>query len=56
MKCPHCGKDIKDSVVMSAAGAIQGRRGRRKLSPEQAREMQLKAAEARRRNREGREG
>lgn len=45
MKCPHCGKDIADNLVVSEAARIHGRRSRRQLSSEDAREM----AEARHR-------
>jgi hypothetical protein len=50
MKCIHCKKDIKDSIVLKAAGAIVARRRRRagnQITPERAREIQLKSAAAR---------
>ncbi len=39
MKCPHCSKDISETVVLQEAARIQGRRSRRKLTSEQAKEM-----------------
>jgi hypothetical protein len=45
MKCPHCGKDIKEELIMSEAARISGRRSKRTLSPEQARNMALKMHE-----------
>ncbi len=45
MKCPHCKKDIKEELVLSEAARIMGRRSKRKLSTEEAREMALKMHE-----------
>ncbi len=39
MKCPHCSKDIPDKLVTQEAARIQGRKSKRTLTPEQAREM-----------------
>ena len=45
MKCPHCKKDIKEELVLQESARIMGRRSKRKLTPEQAREMALKMHE-----------
>jgi len=55
VKCPGCGRqfDVKDAVVLQAAGAIVARRRRRagnELTPERAKELQAKSAAARRAN------
>lgn len=42
MKCPHCGKDIAESLIISEAAKIQRRKAKKKLSSEQAREMARK--------------
>lgn len=47
MKCPHCGKDIKEIIITQEAARIMGRRSKRSLSTEQAREMAQKSHEAR---------
>ena len=47
MKCPHCGKDIKENIITQEAARIMGRRSKRKLSHEEAKEMGKKGAEAR---------
>lgn len=39
MLCPHCNKEIQDAAVTKAAAAIAGRKSRRTLTAEQAREM-----------------
>ena len=48
MKCPHCGKDIKEHLVTQEAARIMGRRSKRKLTIEEARAMAEKSHEARR--------
>jgi len=53
MKCPHCKRDIREAAVLAGAAAIVARRRRRagnELTPERARELQLKSAEARQAN------
>ena len=52
MKCPHCQKKIDDKTLLAHAGAAGGRKSRRKLSPEDAKRMQAKSVETRRKNRE----
>jgi hypothetical protein len=55
MKCPHCKRDIRNAVVLSAAGAIMGRRRKRQgrqITPEQARRMQEASVAVRRTNAE----
>lgn len=47
MKCPHCGKDIKENIVTREAARIMGRRSKRALSTEQARAMAQKSHEMR---------
>ena len=37
--CPHCGKVIEDAIVKTHVARLNGRKSRRKLSPEQARKM-----------------
>lgn len=39
MKCPHCSKDIKESIITQEAARIQGRKSKRQLTPEQAKDM-----------------
>ena len=51
MKCPHCHKDIRDTLVLSAAGRIAAKH-RRPITSQQARWMQKKSVEARKRKRE----
>lgn len=54
MKCPHCKRDIREAVVLSAAASIAARRRARQgrqITPDQARAMQLRSAAARNRNR-----
>jgi len=54
MKCPHCKHDIREAVVLSAAGEIVAKRRRRNgrtITPDQARAMQVRAAAARVANR-----
>ena len=53
MKCPHCKRDIRESLILGGAGAIVARRRRQaghSLTSEQAREMQARSAKARRDN------
>ena len=53
MKCPHCKHDIREAAVLAGAAAIVARRRRRAgndLTPERAREIQLKSAAARKAN------
>ena len=52
MKCPHCNRDIADGLVLSQAARIMAKRRVHKITPDEAREMQLKSAVARKRNRE----
>ena len=55
MKCPHCRRDIRQTVILAWAGTIVARRRRRNgntLTSVEAREMQAKSAEARKANRE----
>lgn len=42
MKCPHCNKDIKEELIVSEAARISGRRSKRTLTSEQARELAFK--------------
>jgi len=42
MKCPHCSKDIAEKVITQEAARIQGRKGRRTLTTEQARATAMK--------------
>lgn len=46
MNCPHCNQEIADELVKSAAAQLAGRKSKRVLTPEQAREMAEKSAEA----------
>lgn len=48
MKCPHCGKDIPDKLVVETAASINGRRSRRALAPEEARRLAELSHQARR--------
>jgi hypothetical protein len=50
MKCPHCGKDIKEHLITQEAARIMGRRSKRHLSTKDARAMAKKSAEARRKD------
>lgn len=52
MKCPHCSMDIKEALIMAEAARINGRKGVRKLDPEQARQLAEKSHAARRANKE----
>jgi hypothetical protein len=36
MKCPHCKKDIKETLISQEAARIMGRRSKRKLTHEEA--------------------
>lgn len=47
MKCPHCGKDIKEHLITQEAARIMGRRSKRTLTTKEARAMGKKGAEAR---------
>jgi len=50
MKCPHCNRDIRNAVILQAAGAIVAKRRRRaghSLTSEQAQEMQPRSVAAR---------
>ena len=47
MKCPHCGKDIKEHLITQEAARIMGRRSKRHLSKKEASAMGKKGAEAR---------
>ncbi|HUX00604.1 MAG TPA: hypothetical protein VMY35_06435 [Phycisphaerae bacterium] len=50
MKCPHCNADIREAVIMSAAGRIAARRKAqqgRGLTSQQARAMQARSVAAR---------
>ena len=53
MKCPHCNKDIKESLILQEAARIGGRRSKRKLTSEEAREMAKKSHESRKTKRWG---
>lgn len=53
MKCPHCDKDIKEELIVSEAARIQGRRSKRKLSTEDARDMALKMHKLQKEKKEG---
>jgi len=53
MKCPHCNRDIREAAVLRGAAAIVARRRRKagnQISAEQARQLQLRSAAARRAN------
>ena len=39
VKCPHCSKDIAEKLVIQEAARIQGRKSKRQLTPEQAKDM-----------------
>lgn len=39
MKCPHCSKDIKESLIIDEAARINGRKSKRILTPEDATKM-----------------
>ena len=39
MKCPHCGKDVSEKLILEEAARIHGRKGKRKLTKEQAQKM-----------------
>jgi hypothetical protein len=51
MICPSCGALIPEQKIREEFGRRGGKKSRRTISPETAREMQTKAAEARRRKR-----
>lgn len=55
MKCPHCNKDIKESLILQEAARIGGRRSKRKLTSEEAREMAKKSHESRKTKKVGAE-
>ncbi len=46
-RCPHCNAPLPDQYITSAAARICGRRGKRKLTADQARAMQRRSVEAR---------
>ena len=35
MRCPHCSRDIKESLILSWAASILGKRSRRKITRKQ---------------------
>ncbi len=39
MKCPKCSAEISDKTIISEAARINGSKSKRKMSPEQAREL-----------------
>jgi len=39
MKCPHCGKDIPESLIISEAARIHRRKAKKKLSSDEAKKM-----------------
>lgn len=39
MKCPHCGKDIPERLVVSEAARVQRRKAKKVLSREEAQKM-----------------
>lgn len=39
MKCPHCGKDIPERLVVSEAARVQRRKAKKSLSSEDAKKM-----------------
>ena len=50
MKCPHCHRDIRESVIVSANAAIVAKRRKRRgnqMTSEQARQRQVKSVAAR---------
>jgi len=50
MNCPHCKQFIENALTLTGAAQINGRKSKRTLTPEQARNMQRKSAETRRKN------
>jgi len=42
MKCPHCSKDIAESIIMQEASRINGRKSKRVLTKEEATNMSEK--------------
>lgn len=42
MKCPHCGKDIPERLIVSEAARIHRRKASKRLSPEEASNMAKK--------------
>ena len=54
MKCPHCHRDIREAIVLSAAGSIMRRR-RGRMTAEEARAKQAGSVIARKRNKLARE-
>lgn len=45
MKCPHCNKDIEDALLARHLASKGGKKSKRTLTPEQARNMVLKRIE-----------
>lgn len=39
MKCPHCGQDITEKLIISEAAKIQRRKAKKKLTSEEARKI-----------------
>lgn len=39
MKCPHCNNDISDEQTQKYSASLAGRKSKRSLTPEQAREL-----------------
>jgi len=53
ISCPKCGEDLSECFITSVAAQIWRRKSKgRTLSPEDARAMQEKSAESRRKNKE----
>jgi len=52
MKCPYCKKEISNKLISKHLASKGGKASRRTLSPEQARDMAFKSAEARKKNKE----
>ena len=47
MLCPHCNSEIEDKAIAAHMGSKGGKQGRRTLTSEQARVLQLRSARAR---------
>lgn len=39
MKCPHCGKDIPERLILSESAKIHRRKAKKTLSSDEARKM-----------------
>jgi hypothetical protein len=50
VRCPHCNRQIEDHEILAASGSIRGRLSKRTLTPEDAKAMQQRSVEARKRN------